>query len=104
MTYNDVLFSYHANWKSPGRWGIEVMTDQYKLILQPLERLFIMKHNSFHIEEVSLINHHDTEFKPGIFKQVQAFLTDKRYLVEVSEQIQTVNRVYNVILFGHKQK
>ncbi|PEZ84232.1 Gfo/Idh/MocA family oxidoreductase [Bacillus sp. AFS017274] len=104
MTNNDVLFSYHANWKSPGRWGIEVMTDQYKLILQPLERLYIMKHNSFHIEEISLIKHHDTEFKPGLFKQVQAFLTDKRHLVDVSEQIQSVNKVYNSILFGYKQK
>ncbi|PRS36429.1 myo-inositol 2-dehydrogenase [Bacillus sp. RJGP41] len=102
VTVDDALFSYHANWKSPGRWGIEVMTDQFKFILQPLERLYIMKHNSFEVEEVTLQNHLDTEFKPGLFNQVQAFMTNKRNLVDLSEQIQNVNRIYNLILFGQK--
>lgn len=102
VTVDDALFSYHANWKSPGRWGIEVMTDQFKFILQPLERLYIMKHNSFEVEEVILQNHLDTEFKPGLFNQVQAFMTNKINLVDLSEQIQNVNRIYNLILFGQK--
>ncbi|USK72883.1 Gfo/Idh/MocA family protein [Peribacillus frigoritolerans] len=102
VTVDDALFSYHANWKSPGRWGIEVMTDQFKFILQPLERLYIIKHNSFEVEEVTLQNHLDTEFKPGLFNQVQAFMTNKRNLVDLSEQIQNVNRIYTLILFGQK--
>ena len=39
-TDQDVLFSYHANWESAGRWGIEVMTDSCAYRLMPLEKLF----------------------------------------------------------------
>lgn len=104
VTINDALFSYHANWKSPGRWGIEVMTDQYKFVLQPLERLYIMKHNSFVVEELYLPKCHDTEFKPGLFKQVQAFFSDRKNLVDVAEQIQNFELIYAPIIFGHKMK
>lgn len=100
VTVDNVLFSYHANWKSPGRWGIEVMTDQFKFVLQPLENLYIMKHNSLEVENVPLSSHHDKEFKPGLYNQVQAFLNKKSNLVDLSEQIHMVNRVYNPILFG----
>jgi len=100
VTTNQILFSYHANWNSPGRWGIEVMTDQYKFILQPLEKLYMMRHNSYDVEEVKLLNNLDIEFKPGIFKQVQSFLTDKINLVKVSEQIENIRKIYNPIIFG----
>ncbi|MEE6591687.1 hypothetical protein VWN77_10290, partial [Campylobacter coli] len=32
-----------ANWRSPGRWSIEIMTNNYRLIFKPLEKLFIQK-------------------------------------------------------------
>jgi predicted dehydrogenase len=97
---NDVLFSYHSNWKAPGRWGIEVMTDQFKFILKPLEKLFVMKHGSFKIEEIHLQNDRDNNFKPGLYNQIQSFLNDKRYLVSLVEQIEKVNQIYTPILLG----
>ncbi|MGY6210904.1 Gfo/Idh/MocA family oxidoreductase [Cytobacillus firmus] len=103
VTTQQILFSYHANWKSPGRWGIEVMTNKNKFFLQPLEKLYLMKHNSFDIEEVNLTNHLDMKFKPGFFKQVQSFLSDKKGLVDLSEQIENINTIYNPIIYGLKQ-
>lgn len=38
-----VLFSYHADWGSAGRWGIEVMTPMNSYQLIPLEQLNVCK-------------------------------------------------------------
>lgn len=101
VTENQVLFSYHADWKSPGRWGIEIMTDQHKFFLKPLEKLFIMKHGTFEVNEVQFHQDYDTRYKPGLYKQVEAFLTDKKRLLSISDQIQKINSIYNPILFGN---
>ena len=34
-TKDNVLFSYQANWAAPGRWGVEVLTQNFRLILRP---------------------------------------------------------------------
>ena len=33
------IFSYHSNWDSPGRWGLEICTKNMRIILRPLEQL-----------------------------------------------------------------
>ena len=40
LAANHTLFSYHADWTSAGRWGIEVMTPMNAYRLIPLEKLF----------------------------------------------------------------
>ncbi|MBM7703011.1 Gfo/Idh/MocA family protein [Metabacillus iocasae] len=103
VTEKDVLFSYHANWKAPGRWGVEVMTDECTLILQPLEKLYKMKHGSFQLQEVPLLGADDTQFKPGLLKQVQSFVTTKDRLVSIDEQLSHIRTIYNQIRNGqHK--
>lgn len=69
------LFSYHANWLSPGRWGVEVMTRERRYVLQPMEQLFVQDHNSFALSQVDLDDQLDKEFKPGLYKQVETFLS-----------------------------
>lgn len=72
------ILSWHANWLAPGRWGVEVMTPRRKLILQPLERLRVQEQGSFAETEVELDDGEDRAFKPGVLKQLRAFLFGER--------------------------
>lgn len=69
------VFSYHANWISAGRWGVEVMTANRRLILQPMEQLSYQDHTGFSSHQVELPDDKDTAFKPGIYHQTRAFLS-----------------------------
>lgn len=40
VTRKNIPFSYHANWASAGRWGVEIMTPSNAYRLIPLEQLF----------------------------------------------------------------
>ena len=71
---NGAIFSYHADWEAPGNWGIELTTRARKLVFQPLETL--RSHGSM-LEEVALEDGLDRRFKPGVYRQLLAFLTGK---------------------------
>lgn len=76
VTVDGTPFSYHADWDAPGRWGLEFCTRQHKLIFRPMEKLQVMRKGSVQIEEVPANTEDarlDTEFKPGLFRQVEAF-------------------------------
>lgn len=68
------LVSWHANWIGPGRWGLEVITPERRLIMQPLEQLRVQSHAGFSETPVDLDQALDLEFKPGLMRQVRAFL------------------------------
>lgn len=53
ITEKGVPFSYHADWESAGRWGIELMTKKNAYRLIPLEDLYICKKGSTNWEKVS---------------------------------------------------
>lgn len=73
-TKADVLFSYQANWTAPGRWGVEFLTKNSRLILRPLEDLHIQLKGSIVINKMELDQSNEKEFKPGLFVQNQQFL------------------------------
>ncbi|MBK7666218.1 MAG: gfo/Idh/MocA family oxidoreductase [Sphingobacteriaceae bacterium] len=73
-TDENKLFSYHANWLAPGRWSVELNTKSYKLILKPMEKLQMQKKGTVAIEDVSIDNSKELNFKPGLYKQTEAFL------------------------------
>ncbi|MDX0833436.1 gfo/Idh/MocA family oxidoreductase [Sinorhizobium medicae] len=77
VTRRDVVFSYHANWLAPGRWGVEIMTRHRRLVLQPMEELFCQHHNTFNLEKISSDDELDRAYKPGIYLQTKAFLAAK---------------------------
>ncbi len=68
------LFSYQANWASPGRWGVEILTRAHRLILCPLEELRLQKIGSVTSEPVELDDALDHQFKAGLYRQTQGFL------------------------------
>lgn len=75
-TKEGAVFSYHANWKSAGRWSIELQTAKGKYILCPLEKLFFQKRDSLEKQEIKLNSKFDKNFKPGFYKQIKAFIND----------------------------
>ena len=95
-TIEDVLFSYNANWSSAGRWGIEIIVDDYKLILRPLEKLFIQKKGTFDLNEIPL-GSIDNSYKPGLYNEIKSFFGDSpRYLCTVDEQINNFYFYYKI--------
>ena len=86
------LFSYHANWKGPGRWGVEILTQKRRLIFRPMEQLHIQNIGSAVIEKVEIDDSLDKNFKPGLFLQTKAFMEDDySQMLSVDEQINCLN-------------
>lgn len=74
VTDSEALFSYHANWESAGRWGIEILTKNNRLVLRPLEKLQLYDNDNLHVYE-DIDYTLDEMYKPGLFLQTQAFLS-----------------------------
>jgi len=86
------LFSYLSDWEAPGRWGVEIMTVNHRLILRPMEKLHLMRHGSFEIQEVDIDDALDSDFKPGFFRQMEAFLsTEESELCSIEEHIKNMH-------------
>lgn len=92
---NGALFCYHGNWSAPGRWSVEMLTREHRLIFRPMEKLQIQKLGSVAQEFIEISDKLDVEYKPGLFKQVQAFLSDieKDKLCPLSQHLKNA-RIY----------
>ncbi|MEO5882993.1 MAG: Gfo/Idh/MocA family oxidoreductase [Caldimonas sp.] len=99
MTEAGALFSYGANWTSGGRWSVELMTQQSRLILRPLEQLAVQRRGSFEINPVALDNALDLQFKPGLHRQTAAFLggDSHDYLVTLDQQTDRARKIFGPI-------
>lgn len=75
ITDKNVMFSYVANWKGVSRWGIELSTLKHKLVLRPLEGLFVQNKGSFDLIPYEL-HSEPKEYKPGFCEQLRAFLSN----------------------------
>ena len=74
ISQKGIILSYHADWTSPGRWGLEINTSQSRYILRPLEKLQRIKLGNLASEEIELDNKLDTNYKPGLYLQCEDFL------------------------------
>lgn len=77
VSQNGALFSYHGNWGAPGRWSLEILTGSHRLIFRPMEKLQIQELGSVTAELIDIQDYLDVEFKPGLYKQTEAFLERK---------------------------
>ena len=88
VTDRGVLFSYHSNWDAPGRWGLEAITSNFRLIFRPMEALQVMRKGSVKIEPVEIDDRLDKEFKPGLHEQVRRFLSGETAgMCDLAEQL-----------------
>lgn len=87
VSESGAVFSYSANWESAGRWGVEILTSENRYVFRPMESLQVQKKGSIQVTEVEVDNRLDVEFKPGLYKQVSAFVTgDFLDLCSIQEQ------------------
>ncbi len=91
-TKNNVLFSYQANWVAPGRWSVEMLTKNSRLIFKPIEDLFLQPKGSVAITKVEFDNSLDIQFKPGLYLQTRKFLLgDLAEFKTIAEQAQMLD-------------
>lgn len=87
ITENGILFSYLTDWQAPGRWGIEILTQNRRLILRPMEQLQVMSLGRVESEPIQPLSQLDIDYKPGLYRQTAAFLAGKNELFcTLSEQ------------------
>jgi predicted dehydrogenase len=81
------LFSYKANWQSAGRWVVEILTEQHKLIFAPLEKLQIQNRGSVQVDFVKIDDELDLKYKPGLYLQTKSFLNDDtKVMIDIEGQ------------------
>lgn len=76
ITEKAIPFSYHADWASAGRWGIEIMSPEYAYRLVPMEKLFRCKRGTFQWEEVEF----EVAFpdvKQGVAEEIAVMFDEK---------------------------
>ncbi len=92
------LFSYHANWKSPGRWFVEICTNKHRLYFKPMESLQIQNIGSVDLNPVALEDELDKKFKPGFYLQVKSYLNnDLSRFCTIDEQQHMIDNYYQKI-------
>ena len=101
ITSKDVVFSYHANWDSSGRWSVEVNTSKNKFILRPIEKLQFVERDSVKVQEYDRIDYSlDEKFKPGLFIQLKKFIEqDWSDLCTIEEQIEKFKHYYKIGMY-----
>jgi predicted dehydrogenase len=88
ITEKDALFSYKANWKSAGRWSLNIQTNEQRFVLCPLEKLQVQAKGTIKVIEQDGVDYFlDEQYKPGLYLQTKAFLeSDDTYLCSLEEQ------------------
>lgn len=99
ITEKGTLFSYISNWESAGRWSIELLTGARRIYLKPMENIFVQMKGSIEIGMHDFDNAIDIEFKPGIYRQVNAFINnDITDLQSIEEHIDNTRNIYRKII------
>ena len=100
LSKRGIPFSYHADWGSGGRWGIEVNTSKNSYQLIPLEDLFVCKKDTGIWNQVKFKKSFP-EIKQGIAEEIAIMLDDdKKYinllpsLKKTSEYLKTAETIF----------
>lgn len=97
LTTKEIMFSYHANWNAPGRWGLEINTSRHRFILKPLEQLQAIALGSNQVKNIHLEDRLDKKFKPGLYLQLESFFKkDNSLFCSLSEQVENI-KIYSKI-------
>ena len=94
VSENGALFSYQANWESAGRWSVEVLTNEHRLIFRPMEKLQIQKRGTIaQLMDEEIDYTLDEKYKPGLFLQTKYFLENAfQAMCTIKEQ----NSMYDI--------
>lgn len=76
ISEKNIPFSYHADWGSGGRWGIEIMTKENMYQLIPLEELYVIPKYSVERHQVQ-VKSSFSNIKPGLVEEIALMLNPK---------------------------
>lgn len=93
VTAGGAVFGYSADWDGPGGWGVELVTARRRLVLRPLERLRVSERGSPEPAEHPLDGDADAGLKPGVFRQMEAFLSGDPDLLDIGRHLERLDRV-----------
>jgi len=98
ISEKNALFSYQANWESAGRWSVEILTKEHRLIFRPMEKLQIQKRGSIAQEFDENIDYTlDEKYKPGLYLQTKNFLENNlNKMCGMQEQFEMINTYENI--------
>lgn len=100
ITDKGVLFSYLSNWESAGRWAIELLTEKRRIYLKPMESISVQEKGTVAVIEHKFDDSLDLQFKPGLMKQVEAYLNDdENNLLNVKEHLFMAREIYSKIIY-----
>lgn len=95
VSEKNALFSYQANWESAGRWSVEILTNENRLILRPMEMLQIQKKGSIDCKTLDVDEIFDEMYKPGLYLQTEQFLKNqKSNFCSIEEQL-SMYKIYS---------
>lgn len=99
ITDKGVLFSYLSNWESAGRWVIELLTEKRRIYLKPMESISVQEKGTVAVVEHKFDDSLDLQFKPGLYRQVDAFVNGNHFcLLGIEKHIQASKKVYRNII------
>lgn len=81
ISEQNIPFSYHSDWESPGRWSVEIMTNKNQYRLLPLEQLSIFDGSNFKWRNLP----HKEFFKntkPGICEEIIIMLNHNQQMLQ----------------------
>jgi len=103
ISEKDIPFTYHADWGSGGRWGIEIMTKENLYQLIPLEDLFVIPKYSIKKNQIKFRSSFSS-IKPGIAEEIALMLNpnmEKKIPLMTLEKSVQYNKIAEKI-FGYK--
>lgn len=98
VSEKSIPFSYHADWKSGGRWGIEIFTEKNSYRLMPLEELYMCPKNEINWSLVPL-QPAFPHIKPGLAEQIAIMLASD---VEVKSELVNLKKATQLIKTAEK--
>lgn len=75
ISEKNIPFTYHADWESAGRWGVEIMTTHNAYRLIPLEKLYFCPKGTVNWQEVKLLAAFPS-IKEGIAEEIAIMLNE----------------------------
>jgi len=97
-TEKGVLFSYISNWESAGRWGIELLTQNRRIYLKPMEDIHVQMKGSINVIKHDIDLSLDEKYKPGLYLQVEEFISGvNNRLPSIKEHIENAKNIYSII-------
>ena len=105
ISEQNIPFSYHADWGSGGRWGIEIMTKNNSYRLMPLEELEVCATGKTIWKSVKL----DTCFndvKQGVAEELSIMLSNNKKMNSILPNLEEVSKLNKIAMkiFGYKIK